>query len=740
MEDPIVESILKERYYQPGESSWNDIAKRVADFIGNDAAQRDKFYQIIKDTEFIPNSPCLMNAGTKDALMSACFSIGIDDDLSSIFDAVKCGALLMKAGAGVGYDFSTLRPKDASIRNGQGTASGVVSFMRVFNSMIGEVKSGFKRRGAAIAILRCDHPEIYDFISCKDVEGEFSNFNISVMLTKDFMDAVKQNKSWELKFNNTVYKTVNAKELFNQMVKHTHGTGEPGYLHYENINNTNPNRHLGDITSCNPCGEIPILVDPKTNGGESCNLGSIDVSKFYNNGVFDWNHLKEVVNLGVNFLNNVMDKNHYPFESIKKMTLATRKIGLGVMGVADLLIKEGLEYGSQEACNYCEKLMKFINDAAIDESIKLAKIHGPFPAWKGSEWEKRGIQIRNSVLTCQAPTGTVSLFANCSSGIEPNFGWIYKRSTWVDGEKKTYDMIHPLFKEYININHIAYTEDILSYALLNGTLKGCPNINWHKIPVLCVAKDISWKGHCDMQIAFQKYTGNSISKTQNLPNNTTVEQVSDILFYAFENGCKGLTIYREGSRNDVVLETNASKKSDELVKLVEINNPVKYKLVTANGRILPKTPRCMPATLIKKNSGCGKMMIAIGEAFDSPHSVTIVNKGGCDAMTQALAELTALGLRWGIPGTDIVKTLKGIKCSAALRNPISDGKSCPDILGKVIDELYEFDLLPNKTESISTSQKSVTKQSNITCPECGELLSFIEGCRSCSHCGFSKCN
>ena len=887
MESDIVENILKERYYQPGETCWEDIAKRVSDFIGNDETERKEFFEIINSTEFIPNSPCLMNAGSKDPLMSACFSIGIDDDLESIFNALKRGALLMKAGAGVGYDFSTLRPKDALIRDGQGTASGVVSFMRVFNSMIGEVKSGFKRRGAAISILRCDHPEIFEFIKCKDTEGNFSNFNISVMITNEFLDAVKNNLPWDLKFNNEIYKTVDATELFNEMIKHTHGSGEPGYLHYDNINKMNPNKHLGNITSCNPCitgdtkiltkeygniaiadvanenvtiwngfewsevipqvtgidqevmtisvriekewegkptvlfgkvtctpyhkfimadgsrkcaselkifdnilpwdepfeedtitnvsiekittlgrivhkvyclnesknhsfiangimvgncGEIPILVDPKTNGGESCNLGSIDVSKFFDEYQVDFTKLEKVVRLATRFLNNVMDKNVYPFDSIKDMTLATRKIGIGCMGIADLLIKMEMAYGSEESCEFCEYLMKFINDTAIDESKKMALDLGEFPAWGGSYWDKKGIKIRNSVLTCQAPTGSISLFADCSSGIEPNFGYVYKRSTWVDGEKKSYNMIHPLFKKIVLDKYQRRSNAIIDHILREGTISNCSYINEDLKKIFVTAKDVPWKGHCDMQVSFQKYTGNSISKTLNLPNKTTIDEVRDIIYYAFENGCKGLTIYREGSRKDVVLETNATKKDES--KVIEVTNPVQYKLATANGRILPKTPRDMPATVHKRTTACGKLYVIPAEAFDQLHSLFLVNKGGCDAMTQVIAELIGSMCRFGIPRWEITRICSGIVCPACRnKRKLVDGNSCADIIARVILENYPVDEEPPKcSEEPTEDTTEIITINKVPCPKCGEALIMQEGCRTCPSCGYSKCS
>jgi ribonucleoside-diphosphate reductase alpha chain len=413
------------------------------------------------------------------------------------------------------------------------------------------------------------------------------------------------------------------------------------------------------------------------------------------------------------------------------MAKATRRIGLGEMGWADLFIKLGIRYGSQESLDLIDKVKSFIKRIAEDESEYIARKKGSFPKHNVSKFNT---PRRNAAISTEAPTGSLSLFAGVSSGIEPVFSYIVERKNSCG----TGTIIHQDFMDYIKRKYDAKSvEYIIQWVKDNGTIQNCPYVDDETKHIFVTALDISPVEHINVQATFQKYTDASISKTLNLPESTTVEQIVDIIRYAWEQKLKGLTIYRQNSRDIVVYDIN--KKSDDKIKLIEITNPVKYKLVTANGRVLPKTPREMPATLVKKNSGCGKMMIAIGEAFGGPHSVTIVNKGGCDAMTQALAELTALALRWGIPGTDIVKTLKGIKCSAALKNPNSDGKSCPDILGKVIDELYEFDDMPDKKDKVIEVKPKHTKQFKISCPECGESLIFESGCVSCSACGYSRC-
>lgn len=1442
MTDSIVDNVLKERYYQPNESSWDDVCKRVADFIGDDPFERDEYFELMSHGIFIPNSPCLMNAGTKDPLMSACFAIGIDDSMESIFEAVKRSAILYKHGAGVGYDFSKLRPSGADVEGTHGIASGVLSFMKVFDSTIEVVKQGGKRRGAAIAILRCDHPEIMEFINCKQKEGVFSNFNISVMITDEFLEAVKNDEMFDLKHGGKIVKAIYAKTLYNEIIKGMWRNGEPGILYYDTINNANPNKHLGPIEATNPCvtgdtliltstgyvpivelvgkqvdvwngfewssvtpyktsdneeiweveftngsiirctpyhkfpiwtgdsrsgsearlmlseckvgdgvtkftypviegdieldhaytngfysgdgfyntekrwnqtylygekmdllpyltgvrysrdecdkiavifnngtvrdktfvpdttftlrsrvewftglvdadgsrnckggslsissvnrefldtvrlmlstcgvystlsimkdedvksmpngkgghdnyycsisyrlvvsqfnvrkllslgmnlnrvdvkdatcareaqrfirikritpltdcepvyclteekrhlmvvngilsaqcGEIPIYVIPKNNSGESCNLGSINVNRFFdpasNEDEINWTELERVVRASVRFLNSVMHKNVYPFDEIKETTLLTRKIGLGMMGLADLFINLGMPYGSRESMEIAAKLAKFINDVAIAESTALVKKYGKYPAWTGSEWEKQNVAIANSVLTCQAPTGcqkastlvisssgilklseigniygdewqdididvaqeskfehsgkfyvngladtkvitlycglelectsnhqyrcltesneyiwkradeicigdrvvsriggydnanepslnyidktwcngrdiilpdvmspdlaeltgiiigngsfhakgirihfnkdhvekhtyvsdlitsvfgiypivrnehtcvsiyvnnvqiknwlianglskqssklaeipevirrssfnslrafltglffadgssgnsdkyidtsskelaqqllvcmraigvngrihtytdikgrlssdpsyrvhfgqygsldypieknryapkymrenhndakqicenlyceevkdvsdgrtytfdievpvnncyvangvishnTISLFAGCSSGIEPNFGWIYQRATWVNGTKKTYDMAHPLFESYFRSGYgdDLYENTIFPYVKENGTIEGCPHVYKRDVDLFKCSKDITWREHVQMQGVIQEHVGNSISKTINCKHSTTTKEIYDLVLTARDQGCKGLTVYREGSRDDVVLETikkeevmnkAAEEVVDEVINIMR--NPV-LELLNANtgGRILPKTPRDMFGVVAKRNSGCGKLYISIGEADGAPHTVLIKNKGGCTAMTQTVAELTAAMLRWGVPRWELLRILNGIKCEACIKNPNSDGKSCSDIIGKVLGLNFPDEDIPDKRAG-EDDKPLPKKMASIPCPECGEALVMESGCRSCPSCGWSKCS
>lgn len=706
MDDPIVESILKERYYQPGESSWEDIAKRVADHIGCDADSRREYYNVISNKEIIPNSPCLMNAGTKQGgSLSACFSVPVDDSIDSIFDAVKACAKIHKQGGGTGISFSNIRSSGSVVKGTGHVASGPISFMHVFNEATETIKQGGKRRGANMGHLNVDHPDIVEFIKCKEEEGKLSNFNISINVTDEFMRNLNITRN---------------KEIFDLIVHGNWLNGEPGIIFIDTAEKDNAAPHLGKLTETNPCAETRLLP------WESCNLASINLMTCIEDDKFNWMKFESLVRTGVRFLDDMIDKNQYPLPQIDKATKLTRKIGLGVMGFADMLITFGIRYGSEESLQITDDLFNFMRKTADDESTIIASYKGTYPAANNDS-------RRNAAVLSIAPTGSISLFAGVSSGIEPNFGWVYKRSTWVDGEKKTYDMLHPMFQDTIQ-NH-AWKDSIIKAATDNGSVQSSGQ-KWSGMDNFVVAKDISPLDHVRMQSVIQKYVDQAISKTINCPHDTTKEEIANIIVSAWKLGCKGLTIYREGSRNDVVLETNASKQ--EMVKIVEVTNPVKYKLLTGNGRILPKTPKENPAAMYKRSSGCGHMMIAIGEMESKPHSVTIVNKGGCDALTQALAELTALALRWNIPLWDVKKVLTGIKCSAAMKNPKSDGKSCPDILGRILSDFYPCDDAPPKEDVSKAPVASI--QSKIVCPSCGNGLIFAEGCVSCNSCGYTKCS
>lgn len=706
--DSIAEHVLKERYYQPGETSWRDIAFRVANYIGKTSSDKNVYFNVINNLELIPNSPCLMNAGTpQGGSLSACFSVPVDDSIDSIFDGVKACAKIHKQGGGTGISLSKIRGAGSTVRGTGHVASGPISFMNVFNEATETIKQGGKRRGANMGHLDVDHPDIIEFIKCKSKEGSLSNFNISVNITDKFMNEVIHGRSLD---------------IFNLIVEGNWKNGEPGVIFSDTAEKDNAAPHLGKLTETNPCAETRLLP------WESCNLASINLMSCMIDDEFDWKKFEDLIRTGVRFLDDMIDKNKYPLPQIEEATKKTRKIGLGVMGLADLLISLNYVYGEDDSIEFTRKLFKFMRNHADDESISLANDRGTYP-------ESKGDPRRNAAVLSIAPTGSISLFAGVSSGIEPNFGWVYKRSTWANGEKTTYTMIHPAFNKVLEDlgESILLNGSIEKYVLEHGTIKGSPYES--AFDCFVVAKDIAPIDHIRMQAVIQEFVDQAISKTINCPESTTKEQISDLIIEAWKRGCKGLTIYREGSRDDVVLETDSTKK-------VENVNPVNVVLSKANGRILPKTPRSMMSITEKRKSNCGKLYITIGEVNGRPHTVLIKNKGGgCTAMLQTVAELTAAMLRWGIPRWETTRILNGITCDACKGKKDVDGRSCADIIGKVIRENYPDEDIPNKYEGESDHvDVAQIPKSTIACPKCGKALIFAEGCRSCPECGYTRCN
>jgi ribonucleoside-diphosphate reductase alpha chain len=739
--ESIIEHVLRERYYQPGESSLNDVFDRVTTAIyPQDRTMRTKFHEMMSDMRFLPNSPTLMNSGTEIGQLSACFSLGINDDMVSIFDTLKNAALIFKSGRGVGINFSYLRPKGASVGSTLGTSSGVLSFMQVYNSMVETVKSGAVRRGAAIGILNIDHPEIEDFIVSKNIEGQLSNFNISVMITDEFMKAVELGDPWYLKFEGKVYKEVDARELFNKIAKSMWTRAEPGILYYDAINKDNVLIDIyGPIDTCNPCGEKMLVVLRKAldawlkkyeGGGSSCNLGSLNLIKYVKDGQFNFKKFETDVRLGVRILDQIIDVNKYPLEQIEYITKDIRELGLGVMGYHDMLIEMGIPYDSEDAYQFEEKLFGSMYRAAINESEKLGIEIGVFPSCSKSKLKDS--PRRNSFVLSIAPTGTLSMIAQCSSGIEPNFSYVYNRSTWSSGEKKTFRVIHPLFEQHLkSLYNKTQIDRITNFMYENGSIQNCPDVIDLTKKLFKTAKDIHWKDHIFTQSVAQKWIDSSISKTINLSSDTTVDDMKNALTLAHKCGLKGFTVYREGSRNDVVLETN---------KVVTQLNPVEKLIKGANGRILPKTPRSMMSITEKRRSNCGKLYITVAEVEGQAHTLLIKNKGGgCSAMLQTVAELSAAMLRWKIPRWELVRILTGITCDACRGRTDIDGKSCADIIGKVIKENFPDEDIPNKHDGESP-KKTTVSQTAVPCPKCGKALVFAEGCRSCSECDYTRCS
>ncbi|MCX7926861.1 MAG: vitamin B12-dependent ribonucleotide reductase [Candidatus Omnitrophica bacterium] len=704
----------------------------------------EQFYEIMTALEFIPNSPCLMNAGRELGQLSACFTLPINDSMDSIFETLKATAMIHKSGGGTGFSFSRLRPKNSVVKTTGGIASGPVSFMKVYDSATEAVKQGGTRRGANMGILRVDHPDILEFITCKDTDKHISNFNISVAITDEFMQKLKNNEEYDLIDPHTkqVVKRLSAREVFELIVKQAHKNGEPGVIFIDKINAANPTPHLGQIESTNPCGEQPLLPY------ESCDLGSINLARMWKKeGLryeIDWERLRRVTALGVHFLDNIIDVNKFPLPEIEKATVATRKIGLGVMGWASLLIRLGIPYDSEEAVNLAEKVMSFILNEAIKKSEELACEKGVFPAYKGSIWEKQGIRLRNATLTTIAPTGTISIIAGpCSSGIEPLFAIVYYRNV-MDNDKLV--EIDPLFEEVARERGF-YSRQLMEKIAETGSLSKIDGVPDDVKRIFVTAHDISPIWHVKMQAAFQKYVHNAVSKTINFPHEATVDDIRTAYLMAYELNCKGITVYRDRSREEQVLNLNVKQQSQATIKESK----------TEPGKIAPRPrPEVVFGTTTKVATGCGNLYVTInideeGKPFEL---FTQMGKaGGCaGSQLEAVGRLVSLAFRAGVEVKSIIEQLRNIRCPSPSWEKGQRIFSCADAIARVIERRLVNGSNPSQPV-VSLAQTAMKHSHNDdifaenvkagdiigVCPDCGGALRHEEGCTKCHACGFSKC-
>jgi len=568
--------LLKNEYnevIETPEELFNRVSKAVAaidkSYLSLDVETKlteKDFYSIMSNLEFIPNSPTLMNAGTEQGTLSACFVLPLEDSMEGIMKAATDAAMVQKFGGGTGFALSKLRPKGTSIKSTHGIACGPIEVLKTLSRVSSMITQGGKRDGANMAVMSIYHPDILEFIECKKVEGDIHNFNISVGVDSNFMEAVKHDMDYSLinPKDNTVTGHLNAKEVFNKIVEGAWRNGEPGMIFLDQVNKDNHvSEKYGEMIATNPCGEQPLL------GNESCNLGSINLARFYKKPKkastfgwkekIDWNHLEWVTRTSVHFLDNVIDANKYATPEIEEMTKATRKIGLGIMGFADLLIQMQVSYASELAREVGKEMMSKIREWADDESKQLAKVRGTFPAWNDSNYDKETEAYRNHCRLTVAPTGTISMIADTSSGIEPTFALAWKKQNILEG--KTLNYINKYF-EADAIKHGFYSEDLMDYLAEGGSLETVPDVpDWAK-EVYSTAPEISPKDHVLMQAAFQESCDSGISKTINFPNEATIEDVEDTYMIAWENGCKGITVYRAGSREKEVL-VKGNKESSE---------------------------------------------------------------------------------------------------------------------------------------------------------------------------------
>ncbi len=557
-------TVLRRRYLAKNEAgvpieSPSDMFRRVAENIAeaerlySARAERgriaEQFYRLFTQLDFLPNSPTLMNAGRDLQQLSACFVLPVEDSLESIFDALKHQALIHQSGGGTGFSFSHLRPKHDRVASTSGVASGPVSFMKIFNMATEVIKQGGARRGANMGILRVDHPDILDFIAVKEDPKELTNFNLSVGITDAFMQAFKERRSYAL-INPRTGQSVRrlpATEVFDRLTEAAWRTGEPGVVFLDTINAANPTPHLGRIEATNPCGEQPLLPY------ESCTLGSINVGRFVKGPAkapsIDYDRLAQVIPIAVRFLDNVIDMNRYPLPEIETMTKSTRKIGLGIMGFADLLIKLGIPYDTGAALKTAEALMRFVQARAHAASTELAKERGVFPSFKGSRWESEGRRLRNATVTTIAPTGTISIIADCSPGIEPLYGVSFVRTVMEDVRLVT---IHPEFIRRLRAAGL-YSARLLRRVAANESIRKLADLPTDLRRLFVTAHDIAPAHHVRIQAVFQKYSDSGVSKTINLPPAATKRDVASAFLLAYRLGCKGLTVFRSGSREGQVL-------------------------------------------------------------------------------------------------------------------------------------------------------------------------------------------
>ena len=675
-----------------------------------------EFYRLMSTLEFLPNSPTLMNAGRELGQLSACFVLPVGDSMEEIFDAVKYTALIHKSGGGTGFSFSRLRPANDVVLTTTGISSGPISFMRVFDVVTETIKQGGTRRGANMGILRVDHPDIMDFIMCKADKHQLNNFNISVGLTDAFMKAVETDENYELinPRDKQVSGTLNACKVFNQIITQAWENGEPGIVFLDRLNRDNPTPLAGLIESTNPCGEQPLLPY------ESCNLGSINLGKMIRQGQIDWTKLKETIRLAVHFLDNVVEVNNYPLHQIAQMTMANRKIGLGVMGWADMLILLGIPYNTEEAISLACKVMQFINDEGHRASQELAQERGAFPNFPGSLYEQKGeTPLRNATVTTIAPTGTISIIANSSSGVEPIFAVSYIRQVMDDDILVE---VHPYF-EAIAKERGFYSLELMKRVAEHGTIQDMEEIPEDVRGIFVTAHDISPEMHIKMQADFQKYTDNAVSKTVNFSNGATINDVAKVYELAYQLNCKGITIYRDGSRDKQVL--TKGKKEEKAAPVTAVSEKKAQKR---------ERPRSLKGWTYQMHTGCGPLYVTVNEDNMGLFELftTMGKAGGCAAsQSEAIGRMVSLAWRSGVQVRQVVKQLQGISCHSPSGFGENKILSCADAVAKAI----QAHLAENNGETYR--EKVVFAKG--ACPDCGGIVEHEGGCAVCRLCGYSEC-
>jgi len=742
-------TVLEKRYFRKDNDGrinedWDQLIERVAKNISdNDPEKLERYLKLLDSGLFLPNSPTLMNAGSDLQQLSACFVLPIEDSMDSIFETVKNAALIHKSGGGTGFSFSRLREANARVRSTNGVSSGPLSFLKVFNAATDAVKQGGTRRGANMAILNVDHPQILDFITCKENPNELTNFNISVGLTESFMQAVYADEDYELISPATgeIKDKQKASDVFSLIVEMAHRNGEPGIVFLDRINKDNPTPQIGKIESTNPCGEQPLLPN------EACNLGSLNLSLMIKGNEPDWELLRQVVRDSVDFLDDVVDRSDFPLPQIEKMVKSNRKIGLGVMGWADMLYQLKIPYSSDQAVDLAGQIMEFIDFEAKQRSTELAVQKGSFPNFTGSiydtgsfdrislvkDWGSLRSEIktkgmRNATLTTIAPTGTISMIADTSSGIEPQFSLVYVK-TVLDGAKLHY--VNKWFRQALEDEGL-FSEEFLDEISQHGTIASMSSIPQHLKDVFQTAHDITPEWHLRMQAAFQAYTDNAVSKTINFANNASVQDIRTAYELAYQLGCKGVTVYRDGSRENQVLSTGSGTQSSR-----------------SEHKVAPRhRPEVTHGITQRLETGCGHMYVTVNrDEFGACEVFVQMGKvGGCaSAQLEAIARLSSLAMRSSIKVESIIRQLKGIRCQSPMWYKGKMITSCGDAVGQALEQYLQQNTegepksISFQIESIEELQSSPAMKTITLCPDCSSSIEHLEGCLKCPSCGWSKC-
>lgn len=743
-------TILKRRYLRKDSSMTiietpTEMAMRVAKFVAAvdqvPAVATAAFFSVIDNLYFLPNSPTLMNAGRADAQLSACFVLPIEDHMEGIFDAIKNMALVQKTGGGTGFSFSRLRPSGANVNSTYGVASGPVSFMRVFNAATEEVKQGGTRRGANMGILRIDHPDIVEFINCKQTGG-ITNFNISVAVTDEFMACVVNDASFGLRDPHTgeVVQIVQARELFDKLVHNAWLNGDPGIVFLDEINKYNPTPHLGDIEATNPCGEQPLLPN------EACCLGSVNLAKMLmcdtQVPTINWDLLGRVVRVGVRFLDDVIDAQTYPLPQIETRHKGNRKIGLGVMGWADMLIQLEIPYGSDAAVELAKQVASFIKDAAYEESERLGKERGLYP-----NYQEGCPKRRNATVTTIAPTGTISMIAGASSGIEPIFAVAYTKTVM---DKDALYEFNPYFAQ------MGYSKEIMNSVGAAGSAS-IEGIEPHVQEIFAGAMEITHSWHIAHQAAWQQFTDNAVSKTINLRSDASIEAVRDCYLRAWRTHCKGITVFRDGCKGEQVLTVGSNTISAASIiamsETPEMPPETVHELTAEIGISVAERPMIISGKTAKITTAMGSLYVTLNtDREGKPFECFIeMGKAGSDikTFTEALARLASISMRAGISLDTIIKQLKDIRGTVTGRGP-TKVLSVPDGIAKCLIELMQpSKIVREETETLNIyAEGGLYETIKIThsyeiCPECGFATYIREsGCGRCTNdaCLYSACS